>query len=390
MYSRIFQYSSIGSDAGPGDLIRRNCGRVAATERRRQRLAFSLVELLVSMAVLLVMTVIIFHITRSTADVWRNSSGKIEGFRNARGVYETVTRMVSQATLNTYFDYVDDDGLFRDTSNTNALRNFTPVDYARRSDLHFICGKSVLPAATVPDTVTHSVFFHAPLGHTGAGSTNYLGMSYLLNACGLYVCYGKDPTTPGFLATAGVGDRYRFRLMQFLQPSENLRTYDPVVTGGSPAWNNKNWFVPAIQADVASAAPTVLSQLADNVVALVILPKYSVSDQAASGAALAPDYEYDSRNRSNARTFHQLPPIIEVVMVVIDEASALKLGNTATPPNLGLASLFQDSAMLAEDLRTLEANLGALPGNPAGNKIPLRYQVFQSSVSVRGAKWSSE
>ncbi|MEZ0300093.1 MAG: Verru_Chthon cassette protein C [Candidatus Methylacidiphilales bacterium] len=360
--------------------------RGAKLPRRR---AFSLVELLVAMSVLMVMTVMIFQVTRSTADIWRNSSGKIEGFRNARGVYETVTRMVSQATLNTYFDYVDATGNFRDTGTAATVKNFTPAGYARRSDLHFISGKALLPTSVVPNTVTHSVFFHAPLGYSGS-NTDYTGMSHLLNACGLYVCYGKDPTTPSFLPTAGVSDRYRFRLMQFLQPSDKLETYDTTITGNSSSWNNKNWFLNAIQTDVNKASPTTLSQLADNVVALVILPKYSVNDQAAAGTALAPDYEYDSRNSAVSKTFHQMPPVVEVVMVVIDEASALKLGNTTTPPNLGLATLFQDSSILSDDLKTLEANLSALPGNPAGNKIPLRFQIFQSAVSVRGAKWSTE
>ena len=78
-------------------------------------------------------------------------------------------------------------------------------------------------------------------------------------------------------------------------------------------------------------------------------------------------------------------------MVTIDEQSALKLGNTSTPPStqLGLtSSLFIKTLNYQSDLQTLEQNLSATPGNPANNTIPLKFRVFQTEVAIAGAKWS--
>jgi uncharacterized protein (TIGR02599 family) len=292
-----------------------------------------------------------------------------------------MTRDISQATLNTYFDYTDSSGAFRVPGDAS----FVPAKYMRRSDLHFITGKNLLAGAApgVTGTITHSLFFQAPLGY--ANNASYNNLESLLNACGFYVFYGPDVSKPGFLG--GVPDRHRFRLMQFAQPSEGLMIYDSSVAGvpASPNWDNRNWFVDPLKSSPGSA---LISQLAENVVALVILPNYAKKDKADSDAPLSADYEYNSRNRSNTKTLHQLPPVIQIVMVIIDEASAVRLGNTATPPNLGLAPLFKESAKLNDDLAELEKNLGALPGNAAGNTIPLRYEVFQTEVAIRGAKWS--
>ncbi len=338
--------------------------------------------MLVAMAVLLLMMGIIFKITQSTADTWRRSTGKIEGFREARGAFDAMTRAVSQATLNTYFDYVNSSGDYINSANSSA---FTPDHYARRSDLHFVSGKQLLSGTSVPNPTTHSLFFQAPLGYTN--STTYQDMDALLNACGFYVCYGTDITKPSFLTT--VSSRYRYRLIQFTQPAQNLSIYDSSITGNDPSWNNTNWFISPLQQDLSASTPSTFFQLAENIVALVVLPKYSSVDQTTGGnGTLSSDYEYDSRNRSSSATLHQLPPVIQIVLVAIDEASAVKLGNSATPPNLGISSLFQLSSKLADDLTTLGNNLAAVPGNSAGNKIPLRYEIFQADIAIRGAKWS--
>jgi len=66
------------------------------------------------------------------------------------------------------------------------------------------------------------------------------------------------------------------------------------------------------------------------------------------------------------------------------------LADSASPPSLGLDVLFQKTADLETDLSTLEKNLGALPGNSAGNAIPLRYQIFRTEISLRSSKWSTQ
>ena len=353
--------------------------RPLPTRAVRQR-AFTLLEILVATAVLLLILSIVFRMIQGTTETWKSTTGKTEGFRGARTAFEALTRNLSQATLNTYFDYVDGSGTYRDPANPAS---FIPKDYRRRSDLHFLAGADLLSGAGVTYPIGQAVFFQAPLGYTNKAS--FAGMENLLNAVGYYVCYGPDPQLPGYLAGSTAGSKNRFRLMQFLQVSEELSIGDSTVTGGSPVWNNHKWYNLAISAQKAS-----VSQLAENVVALVILPKLTKSDEDAGAQPLSTNYTYDSRDSAKPATFQQLPPVIQIVMVVIDDASAAKLSNSTSPPNLGLNNLFQNPAGLQDDLATLGRNLAGLPGNPAGNQIPLRYEIFQSEVAIRGAKWSTD
>ncbi len=346
--------------------------------KRPSRGGFSLLEMLAASAVFLLLIGIVLKMTQATADSWSSSTGKTESFRDARSAFATITRAVSQATLNPYFDYADSSGNFRDQVSSGS---FSPTQYIRRSDLQFVAGKSLV-ASAVQYPVTHAIFFLAPLGYSLDAS--YRNMDGFLNACGFYVCYGEDMAVPARLSGAIPASRHKFRLMQFLQPTENLAIYDTSVTNGSANWRNTKWFGDAL---ARSSAPT--SQLAENVVALVIRPKASESDENASGVTLAPDYEYDSRDTASQTSVNQLPPVVEIVMVVLDDTSAMRLGDSTTPPALGLENLFQDASKLEDDLSQLEKTLSATDGNAAGNKIPLRYQVFRTEIALRSAKWST-
>src|SRR5688500_8692736 len=69
--------------------------------------AFTIIELLVSTAVLSSVVMIMVSITNQTASTWKYTAGKMEQFSGARDGFEALTRQVSQATLNTYYDYYD-------------------------------------------------------------------------------------------------------------------------------------------------------------------------------------------------------------------------------------------------------------------------------------------
>jgi len=343
---------------------------------------FTLVELLVAIVVLVIMLVIISGISMEIARAWKNTSGTVEGFRDSRAAFEAMTRTISHATLNTYYDYVDSTGAFRIPGDVN----FAPVNYARRSDLQFISGnkgKTLLTTVSqIPYPITHALFFQAPLGETNTSS--YTALNSTLNGCGFYVTYGTDPAVPNFLPSTTVPNRYRYRLMQFLEPAEYLSIYDSQTMGTTSAkWNL--WFL----GPLGISTPTSVSQLAQNVVALIVLPRLSSTDQGNNPATvLAPAYDFDSRDGTNATTFNQLPPVVEITMVVIDEASAIKLGNAATPPNLSQGAAFTNSTQMSNDLDILKNNLSAASGNLAGNKIPLHFRVFHAEVALQSAKWS--
>src|SRR5690606_10668269 len=126
-----------------------------------------------------------------------------------RNAFTAITRQLSQATLNTYYDYLLDP----DTG--------IPTRYIRQSDLHFVAGKDL-----IANQQTHAVFFQAPLGYTTAAP--YSDMDTLLNASGFFLMRGTDQERPAFLNTLpnSPPDNVRFRLMQFLQPAENLSIYN--------------------------------------------------------------------------------------------------------------------------------------------------------------------
>lgn len=331
---------------------------------------FSLVELMVATAILTIILGIIFTLTSQTANAWKSSQSRIESFQAARAAFESMTRRISQATLNNYYDYDNPS---------------TPRRYLRRSDLHFIAGKSLCP-----QQITHAIFFQAPLGYTDAAK--YVGLDNTLNACGYYVEYNADTSRPAFIETLPnpPPPRRRFRLMQFVEPAQELGVYEH--QGSADPSEQREWFTgPLLQ----SAPPT--RPLADNVIALVILPKRSAGDEAAVGAPLTTDYEYDTRKSAPAGTAqlpgeNQLPPLVEVLLVAIDEPSALKLGTSVAAPELlgNSSTLFQTCDQLEEDIGKLQEILAAAPGNSADNRTRLTYRLFRTEVPLKGAKWSSD
>src|SRR5437867_2293961 len=66
---------------------------------------FTLVEVMVSMAILVLLLLVLVSITDATRKTWSYTSSKIEQFQDAREAFESITRKLSQATLNTYWDY---------------------------------------------------------------------------------------------------------------------------------------------------------------------------------------------------------------------------------------------------------------------------------------------
>lgn len=345
------------------------------TSRPRARLplrpGFTLVELLVSMAVVTMLMLIFATLTDRTANIWRSTRGKVSQFQQARDAFDTITRNLSQATLNTYLDYYDSTGARRDASNSAT---FQPDRYGRHSELRLLSGPAAPMLARPPaQTPGHALFFYAPLGETGAPANTAL--HHLLNLTGYYITYGEDTERPDFLPTVPT---YGFRLHEFKQRTENLTR-----PGGAGAW----------PPDVNNHPDAHV--IARNIVAITFLPKLPSQGPAGDpsidkdGNALAPNYQYDSLTagqagvRKELNSLHQLPPIIEVTMVAIDDASAERIGRDSTPPDFGLATLFQsaDPAVRKTDLETLINTLRAQRLNP---------RVFTTEVSLKSAKWSRE
>ena len=77
---------------------------------RRSARGFTLVEVLVAMVVLLVLVGMVFSITVTTGRTVGRVSASIDAFTAGRATFDQVTQRLSQATLNTYYDYFNSAG----------------------------------------------------------------------------------------------------------------------------------------------------------------------------------------------------------------------------------------------------------------------------------------
>ncbi len=422
---------------------------------QRNRAAFTLVELMVSTAILTLMMVILLQMTNQTANTWRYGAAKAEQFSEARKAFETMTRRVAEATLNTYWDYYFD----KDNTNVNPdlladpfTKNLIPTSYARFSDLRFRVVQMSDPQYDTPSVFrpTHGVFFQAPVGMVEASDTTLHKLDELINSWGYFVEVAQTTKVPKFLASS-FPTKTRSRLMEFRQPSEEFDLYrrvtekikadikagrlpdrDPDLDAAGKVSDPKedDWFkVPVKQ--TATTANRPVRVLAENIIALVILPRLTPLDERLRKEAakdptsgvnknrlqLTPNYEYHSKQLSNyagtpgfsyatekkrldaeINPRNQLPPVLQVVMVAIDENSSQRLAEAnATTGDLGLKTLLKDTSgtgNLFTDSALLEAKNGdEKQGDLAKLEEQLiaahvSYRIFSSNVAIRGAKWS--
>ena len=329
--------------------------------------SFTIVELLVAMTILSFILVVTLTMVGQMSNVWKKSSSKIESFQGARLAFEAMTRCLSQVTLNTYVDYDDANN---------------PQNYLRKSDLQFLSGPAggaarggVLPGVS---GCGQAVFFEAPVSTTSTANwSTYGAMDSLLNTCGYYVDFTPNNTVPAFVTAP---NPYRYRLMQLIVPTETANSVYP--SGPAPAtasdWTtwfaSINWFA----SFKAQAIP-----LADNIILLVVRPQ----DPSATPPDInSPSYAYDTTLNATTypqpQTANQLPPVIQVTMVAIDEPSALRLITGSTQPTAitsALSGKFTDTTKYAADLASLVASLDA---------ARIQYRVFSSAVPVLESKWS--
>jgi uncharacterized protein (TIGR02599 family) len=392
-----------------------------------RRGAFTLVELLAATAVFIGLMLLLVTATNQTGEMWRRSSSKIEQFQQARRGFESMTRKISQATLNTYWDY------HYPMKAGKPDRSQVPDGYMRQSELRIRSGQSaqLLGPGDSKGRPTHCVFFQAPLGFVDddlvirtKSSQTHKPLNNLLNTWGYYVEVNDDANlVPEFIkATGTVPARIRSRLLELMEPSETVKIDDPTLEDADhsdpnkplyprdPNWDNPKylgWFAEPISRPPATRPVRVL---AENIVALVILPRLTPQDEAARLNAkpkktelLCPLFDYDSKRLANSAAGiadpnkkatdpdlnpkNQLPPVVTVAMVAIDETSAQRLGDPST--NLKLNDYFKEAKQMDDDTKTTE------PGDGDLYKLErqlieknLTYRIFVSNIGIRGAKWS--
>ena len=293
------------------------------------RAGFTLIELLLSTAVIAGLMYFMISTIDQTQKVWVRTSEKVTEFQSARSAFESMTRRLSQATLNTYWRA-------HDTDPTNAVAAFK---FRRQSELQFISGptKRFFGASPEPTNLskpldsaypTHAVFFQAPIGYTEELPTTgtvkmpyYRNLDSLLATCGYFIEFGVETDRPGFIATLTpkLPDRYRYRLMEMTIPSEKLtifqrpdpnkddfgyidpRTFDenskyyggmvdtsrkPKTNWTRPLWMKEAFLRETIASSGGKSRFKYAHVRAENIIALVILPKLAEKDRGSDPSKL--------------------------------------------------------------------------------------------------------
>ncbi len=348
--------------------------------------AFTIIELLVSTIVLsllmLVCVTAVDAVRRSVTGV----RGRAQQFREARQAFELITKTLSQATLNPYWDYYY---AGTGTNTPPADSTTAPSAYIRQSELQFQLGQTVTllgGQATTAVNPGHAVFFQAPLGLTQ--DQGQLGS--LLNARGFLIQFSDDATNrPPFFTDYDIPIRHRYRLVEYRPPAERTAA----VAGNSIYSRPTDWF----RQNLGESTRVV----ADNIILLVLSPR--VSDEVARTVKrpanwIAPRYSYNSLDVDNTTpavdpvtldtdgnavqgTQHLLPPFVTVTMVALEEKSATqwaeRTGNAAVDFLEEAGAPFTDAAAYADDLTALETWLD-------GEK--LHYETFSTTVALRNAR----
>jgi len=328
------------------------------------RRAFTLVEMLVSAAILLIVLMLITAVVQHTANAWRSAGDQTRSFQEAQRAFTAISRNLEQATLNTYWATLD--ASLQPLTSANA-GTFVPASYGRMSELHFVAGSAstLLGAGYGPGS---AVFFEMPLGFSRA--TDYAKLQDSLNACGYFVKFSDDTSEMPAVIQPLVKPRTRYRLMELLQPTENLTTYNDQTNAAATAWFT------------TPAATTEARPIAENIILMVIRWIYPNPD-----GTLVYSYSYNSRTGGGGTqqpiTQHQLPPRAEIIMVALDETSALRAADSAgtNAPALVADNLFTVPDRLADDRAELESSLTAKG---------YRFRVFASEVFLKSAKWSTQ
>ena len=240
--------------------------------------AFSLIELMVSMTILSAIMLMFVGILDQTQRSWELAQGRVSQFREARVAFDIITKNLGQATLNTYVEQEETDE-----------DNITPTEFEVKSELNFQITYSDDLSGVSGDRPGHALFFQAPLGVSHR--SEYGQLSNLMNARGYYVIFNSDePFRPCFVEAP---ERKRYRLMEYLPPSEENRVYvnhaENVDTGTGKFFTD--WW----EHDLEEYS----RPLAENILTLVFMPRKAIAEIDGGGgrdeAILSKNYKLDER-----------------------------------------------------------------------------------------------
>ncbi|MBE7496322.1 MAG: Verru_Chthon cassette protein C [Verrucomicrobiaceae bacterium] len=389
-----------------------NPNQPSCARRRGNRAGFTLVELMVSVTVLVILMLIVANFVSLVQRTWVRSNSRVSQFREARIAFDLLTRNLSQATLNTYWE-----NEFENLGNDSAGQVITKAkNYIRQSELQFVCGPTVgtnglFQAGAATDFPGHGVFFQAPLGVTSlvaSSNSNAADTENLVNLMcgrGYFVEWGSDESfRPAFLSQLQtVPPRFRLRLMEFSPTAEQNQIYSPAFR--PIVDNSKRWFQGAITSVTQSGDETAANRaftrpVAENILCLIISPQNSTAGAGTAATnpfSIAPQFVYDSTLINNPGasggtaqgTRHLLPPLLKVSMVALDHLAGEQLSANQTLRQeliSTVGSLFQTASRLQEDLEGTPEQPGALKSLLLDKR--LNFRIFTTSIALKQSRWS--
>jgi uncharacterized protein (TIGR02599 family) len=356
-----------------------------------KRDAFTLVEVLVTSAIVVVLALLLIIVTHQTADAGSRAAATAEEFRAAQNAFEAVTQQLSRATLNNLREFRMDGKI--------------PRGFDRASDLRFVSGPmqtgaTPLTAANLSTGLFggkwpgHGVFFQALLGRAGEKSGVELpGRRQLLNTWGYFVEVGDDSLSqPSFLSDTQQYRRIAPRLVELREPAERISLYAP--DPRDPMHRGFKWFQDPM------GTRNFCRTISSNIAVLLLQPKLPAAvaeriapslDRAGRDALLAPEYYYysveDPRNITHPElsTRHRLPPLIDVTMVALDDATISRLYGTDNLDPLSLDERFLQASRFGRELYSDPANPGSSSLEDRLISMRARFRIFTTTVALRSA-----
>lgn len=359
----------------PSDFMRPTALRPS---HRHQRLlsGFTLVEVLVSMVILAMMMLIITTVISQAQRSWKNASSKVSQFREARRAFDTITRNLRQATIDTHREFA--------WGNKNYSKDpmAAPDGLTRNATLGIKFGPAsqiVSGGSSAAELPGYAVVFQAPLGKTAMGEGSSVDISHLkslLCARGYYVQFGSDESFLPQGLKSRLQPKYRYRLFEYQPNTENNSVYGP---------DNQAWK----QISLGNARVEI-RPVADNIIMLGLAVAFSSTNTSstptlAGNTADTLEYEFDSYTSGDRTKMKRLPRYVEVFMIAMDEESAARLaqinGTSAPDPIRSSGATFTKTSDLYKD-----------PGGDLSrvrnymDKQRLNYRIFNTSVLILGAE----
>ncbi len=342
---------------------------------------FSIVELLVAMAILMLLMALLTGMIAQIGKISTRTREDLVGFQSVRLGMEAISRRLSQAVLNPYWDYYDESG-----KRISDYKTQEPFTYGRYAELHFVIA-SLEKLGIQEKLPSQGVFFQAPLGFTQ--DSNLSRVKGLLNVVGFF-CGSYEVQAP----LSFFSSEKRLGLLELVVPAERTNMYASVYQTENGQAPNYGWLLPWVN---DRGNHSYISPIGENILSVFFIPHYPIGeDQSALSkeSYLAPQMFYDSRQtgpggkpatlkRKNGKSWsaswlHQLPPIIDVYTVGLDDASGRRV--MADEPLLnqiysGFSS--NDPGKLEEELDQLQER---------AKKIGINLRWFKNTVIVFASK----